>query len=318
LSRFARFTSWTDGEKENLGVDSFPAEADAWGWNKYPLPDELKVDSPTAIQYACNASFVELSARRSDERFAMRLAKLFVADGVKPVIFICGQQDRDNFDMAVQLRDQLACLGQADIPIFVWLPHQPALAETLSRTKDSKFVPFGECRSAASYEEITAPVRDWIGEKIHDDYEQQAIKAGHRQTKEPWSELRDDFRESNRVAADHLIIKLATLGLQLRRTIEFVIPVEFDKITKSQAQLLAEMEHYRWVAERLLAGWRFGPETHTPDESKRNKRLKQSHNLVPWDCLGEDRRKDFDQVKTVLRECQKDRFCVEQFPRVEA
>lgn len=315
LSRFPRFTSWTDGESAHLGVDSFPPDADAWSWNEHPLPADLKVDSPHAIQYACNAEFVELTAGRSDERFAMKLANQFSGDGVKPVIFICGQRDRDNFEMAVQLRDQLASYGRADVPIFVWLPRQPALADTLSRTQDGNFVPFGECRSAASYGETTDPIRENIGRKIHDDYEHQAIKAGCRQTKEPWSALRDDFRESNRVAADHLIIKLATLGLQIRRTSEEVTnPVEFDKITRDQAQLLAEMEHNRWVAERLLAGWRYAPEGRTKQETDANKKRKRNHNLIPWDRLEEDRQKDFDQVKTVLRECQKDRFCVEVVP----
>ena len=313
LSRFTRFTSWTHGENSKLGVNSFPAEADAWDWNEHALPAELKVDSPDAIQYACNAEFVELPAGRSDEQFALKLAKLFSEDGIKPVIFICGQQDLDNFEMAVQLRDQLACHVQTDVPIFVWLPRQPALASTLSRTTDGNFVPFGECRSAASYEEITDPIRESIGRKIHDDYENQAVKSGYRESKVLWSALRDDFRESNRVAADHLLIKLAAIGLKLRRsTASPVQSILFDTITKAQAQLLAEMEHNRWVAERLLAGWRYAPEGKTSDETQANKKRKLNHSLIAWDRLGEDRKKDFDQVKTVLRECQKDRFCVEE------
>ena len=313
LSRYPRFTSWMDGESGKLGVDLFSTDADAWGWNRHPLPDALKVDSADAIQYVSNAEFVNLPAGRSDEAFAKRLAQTFAHDGIKPVIFICGQQDRDNFEMAVQLRDQLSCQGYADVPIFVWLPRQPSLADTLARTQDDHFYPFGECRSAASYLEITAPIRDCIGRRIHDDYEQQAIKAGYRTTKEPWSALRDDFRESNRVAADHLIIKLATIGLKLRRSSESPAqPVEFDKITKAQAQLLAEMEHNRWIAERLLAGWRYAPEGKTSDETQTNKNRKLNHNLIAWDRLGDERKKDFDQVKAVLRECQKDRFCVEE------
>jgi voltage-gated potassium channel Kch len=312
LSRFPRFTSWTSGETAKLGIDSFSPESDAWVWNNHPLPDSLKVDSRHAIQYVCNAEFVNLPAGRSDEAFAKRLGQMFAEDGVTPVIFICGQQDRDNFEMAVQLRDQLSCQGQRDVPIFVWLPRQPALAETLSRTKDGNFVPFGECRSAASYQEITDPIRERIGRKIHDDYEDQAIKAGYRQTKQPWSALRDDFRESNRVAADHLTIKLAAIGLRLRRSSESPAqPVKFDKITKPQAQLLAEMEHNRWVAERLLAGWRYAAEGKTSEETQENKKRKLNHNMIAWDRLGEDRKKDFDQVRTILRECQKDRFCVE-------
>lgn len=313
LSRYPRFTSWMDGERSKYGVDSFPPDADAWDWNNHPLPDEIKVDSVEAIQYACNAEFVELPVGRSDERFAKTLTKHFSDESVKAAIFICGQQDRDNFEMAVQLRDQLVCCGKADVPLFVWIPRQPALAETLLRTQYGNFVPFGECRSSASYDEITAPVRERIGRKIHDDYELRVIMVGVRQTKELWSELRDDFRESSRLAADHLLIKLAAIGLKLRRSSEATAtPIEFNSITKSEAQVLAEMEHNRWVVERLLAGWRYASQGDTDDKTQANKERKLNHNLISWNRLGNERKKDFDQIKTVLRECQKDGLCVER------
>lgn len=313
LSRYPRFTSWTEGEAGKLGVDSFGPEADAWNWNEHRLPEALRVEAADAVQYVCNAEFVELSAGRSDAVFAARLGSLLAKEGVKPAIFICGQQDHENFEMAVQLREQLTCQGHAAVPIFVWLPRQPALADTLSRTEDGSFVPFGECRSAASYLEITDPIRERIGQKIHDDYEQQAIDAGYRTNKTPWSTLSDDFRESNRVAGDHLIIKLAALGLKPRRTGQSrVDSVSFDRITKAQAQLLAEMEHYRWVAERLLAGWRYAPKGQTREVDEANKKLRLNYNLIAWHGLGEDRKKDFDQIRAVLRECQKDGLCVER------
>lgn len=313
LSRYPRFTCWTDGENGKIGVDLFAAEADSWSWNEHPLPSELRVNSTDAIQYVCNAEFVELPLGRSDERFTLKLVEHFRSAGVKPVVFVCEQHDRDNFEMAVQLRDQLSCQGCVDVPIFVWLPRQPALADALSRSGKGSLMPFGECRSSASYSEITDPIRETIGRKIHDDYEQQAVKTGSKKVKKPWSDLRDDFRESNRVAADHLLVKLATLGFQIRRSIEEIKkPVEFDSITQGQAQLLAEMEHNRWVAERLLAGWRYAPKGDTPEATEANKQRKLNNNLVPWSRLHEEQKKDFDQVRTVLWECQKDRFRVEE------
>lgn len=72
------------------------------------------------------------------------------------------------------------------------------------------------------------------------------------------------------------------------------------------------MVHNRWVAERLLAGWRYAPEGKTENETKAIKKLKLNHNLISWYRLGGERKKVFDQVRTVLRECQKDRFRAEQ------
>jgi hypothetical protein len=314
LSRFSRFTSWTE---KCPGVTSFATENDAWSWNSGPLPDGLRVPNTNAIQYVCNAEFLKLRAGRSDEMFAGKLAEAFQAAGVKPVIFICGENDRENFDAAVQLREQLCNYGRDNVPIFVWLPRQPALADALVR--DGRFYPFGECRLAASYKEITNPIRETIGEKLHDDYETQAVTRGEKQSKVEWSKAPDEFCESNRVAADHMMIKLATLGLRLhddeRPRSE---PLEFDAIFRSQLQLLGEMEHYRWVSERLLAGWRFAPQGNSKEETAANKARKLNHNIVPWENLGPDRKKDFDQVQAILRECQKDRFSIEKIPSVES
>ncbi len=314
LKRFSRFTCWSG---DRLGVEKFGAESDEWDWTPDSPPDGLGEHHEHAIEYVCNAEFVDLSAGCNDVMLARRLFDAFSANTVKPAIFVCGQQDRENFDTAVRLREQLSNLGRPEIPIFVWLPRQPALAEALAR--DGRLIPFGECRTAASYEEITRPMREAIGRKIHEDYERQAIARGDRASMDPWENIRDDFRESNRVAADHLILKLAALGHRLEQgSNSRAAPKDFDSIDPSQLQLLAEMEHYRWVAERLLAGWRFTPEGKTNEETQHNKQRKLNHNLVPWSKLGTDRKKDFDQVKTVLRECQRDGFSVADLPSQES
>lgn len=316
LSRFPRFTSWISRDGR-LGVEEFSPQSDEWDWNEHPLPQDLRVSHPDAIQYLCNAEFVDLPGCRADELFARRLVTQLDAPGVKPVVFVCGQRDRENFDRAVQLRDTLADLGRPDIPIFVWLPRQPALAEILARkTEDAAsdsapLRPFGELRSVATYHEIVNPMRELIGEKIHEDYQRLAVARGEQAEPVRWSDARDGFRESSRIAADHLLIKLSALGLRLRRQSE---PgpegKQFDSIKQSQLQLLGKMEHYRFVAERLLSGWRFDAETASVDGREASKRRRLNSTLVPWNRLGSDRKKDFDQVKTVLRECQRGGFAV--------
>lgn len=44
---------------------------------------------------------------------------------------------------------------------------------------------------------VDATGREKSLRNVHVDYEQQAIKTGRRQTKELWSALPDDLRESN-------------------------------------------------------------------------------------------------------------------------
>ena len=307
LSRFGRFTGWNP---DHYGVTSFSAESDQWNWNDHQLPEQLRVCSDEAIQYVCNAEFVELPEGRCHEGFSTRLASLFADPNVKPIVFVCGQQDRENFETAVQLREQLTLLGQPNVPIFVWLPRQPALAEMLARDGDEQFVGFGECRVSASYEEITNPMRETIGMLIHQDHQWQATMPSVGSSATPWEATRDDFRESSRVAADHLAIKLSMLGFRLQRNEGTgPKPQYFESIKITDAGTLAHMEHNRWVAERLLSGWRYAPKPTDEKTMVQNNQRKSNHNLVPWDKLDRERQKDLDQIRVVLRECQQ-RFCV--------
>jgi hypothetical protein len=63
------------------------------------------------------------------------------------------------------------------------------------------------------------------------------------------------------------------------------------KFAPSEVELMAEMEHRRWNAERWLAGWRYG----TPS----NKARRINENLVPWDDLP-------DSIKKYDRETVQD------------
>ena len=309
LARYPRFTSWMDDNSGQLGVASFSPQADQWDWNKEPLPQEIKVDAPDAIQYACNAEFVELPEGRSDERFAAKLAKQFTGDGIKPIVFVCGRQDRDNFELAVQLRDQLSCQGCADVPIFVWLPRQPALAETLSRAAKEKIIPFGQCHTAAAYQEITDPLRERIGQKIQEAYEEREAEAaslkGQEYSRKKWADIPDGFRESNRVAADHMLIKLRRVGVEIvRRTTPEQKGGRFTKkFREDTRRTLAKMEHYRWVAERLLAGWRYIPKGTSDAEISEYKRRRFNHNITVFEKS--EAEKDFDQIDVIYEECQK-------------
>ena len=95
---------------------------------------------------------------------------------------------------------------------------------------------------------------------------------------QPWEELPESLKESNRDQAAHIGTKLAAVG-------RGVVPLadwDADRNTgfsHDEIELLAEMEHERWVEQRRLDGWTPGPKDivakHTPY-------------LVPWSALGEE------------------------------
>jgi hypothetical protein len=88
---------------------------------------------------------------------------------------------------------------------------------------------------------------------------------------------------------DHIEEKLRAVGLEIRRADpDEIIPYKF---TQERVEELAELEHARWNAERLLGGWRLGDK----DIEK-----KISPHLLPWSDLPKDVKKwDYDFVKAI-------------------
>ncbi len=72
----------------------------------------------------------------------------------------------------------------------------------------------------------------------------------------PWEQLSPTLRESNRDQARHAWVKLAAVGCALAPAGLRDEPFAFSA---DEVELLARMEHDRWVAERRANGWRPGP-----------------------------------------------------------
>jgi voltage-gated potassium channel Kch len=97
----------------------------------------------------------------------------------------------------------------------------------------------------------------------------------------PWASLPESFRAANRAQADNIQIK--TVQLSENRSNEFI-------------ESMAEAEHRRWMAERILSGWRYG------DPRDDAKKLHPS--IRPYAELSEpEKEKDRDTVTTALKSC---------------
>lgn len=106
-------------------------------------------------------------------------------------------------------------------------------------------------------------------------------QMGSRPALLPWHELQEAHRESNRDQARHLGAKLAAIDCILVPA--FDPSIAFSYRDESEVQMLARMEHDRWVRERRRAD-----PTHP--------------NLVDWHCLPADARdKDAQFVRDLPR-----------------
>jgi hypothetical protein len=101
-----------------------------------------------------------------------------------------------------------------------------------------------------------------------------------------WEELPEDLRAANRAQAEDVPRKLEAIGCEIGPTAE-----DFT-FTDDEVEMLARLEHDRWMAERRSQGWTYA--------SPRDNARKHHDKLVPWDELGDaDREKDRTAVRTI-------------------
>lgn len=102
-----------------------------------------------------------------------------------------------------------------------------------------------------------------------------------------WEKLRERYRESNRLSALHLAVKIEAWN---RRD------DESDPLFTESTMLehLARSEHMRWMAEKVVDGWRYSPER---DESRL-----QHPKLKPFNALdSRDKEKDYETFEWALQ-----------------
>ena len=139
--------------------------------------------------------------------------------------------------------------------------------------------------------------RERLARQSHEEYLAiQGPKAARVHPElEAWERLDQAFRDANLSQVDWLEALFRRAGLTLRKVARDA-PVVFAP-TDELVEELAEMEHGRWVVERLLAGWTWGP--------VRNNDRKQRPQLVPWSALSEEEKdKDRSAVRTNIANLQ--------------
>ena len=126
---------------------------------------------------------------------------------------------------------------------------------------------------------------------VHEDYLSHYVpkdKIGTRPQWRHWDDLSEEARDDNRAVASHMAIKLRDLGLRLTQGGSPTI----DGLTDEMVETLSRAEHARWLANRVLAGWRHGE---TRDDA-----AKLHPDIVPYDALSEaTKEKDRSQVRAL-------------------
>ncbi len=157
--------------------------------------------------------------------------------------------------------------------------------ESFSSLSDS-IKPYGLPSKVCSHQVITGGDMDNMAKAVHSFYyniRRSKPNFGKKLADFPWEELSQEYKDSNRKAADHIGVKMRGIGLKIIPKDE---PGEPVPLSDKHLELLEQLEHRRWCAERSLAGWTLGKEG--------NSKTRKTPHLVDWGSLSREM-KDYDR-----------------------
>jgi hypothetical protein len=200
---------------------------------------------------------------------------------------------RDATSVYVCIEDEAAGLSTAlmlsrngdgrKIPIIVCLAEDAGLAKLLQENDggfDNLRV-FGLLSRACNPDLLPGETHEILARLFHEDYVRQRQASGKSSetypARLPWEELPDELKESNRLQADHISVKLAAVGCIIESLSDW--NARSFQFEPDEIEIMARMEHERWMANQLLAGASYGP--------VRDDKKQINPNLVGWEQLPE-------------------------------
>jgi ppGpp synthetase/RelA/SpoT-type nucleotidyltranferase len=126
---------------------------------------------------------------------------------------------------------------------------------------------------------------DEIAEGFQEGYQEtvRVLEKPKDAAQRDWSDLEEEFRDSNRQQVQHIIFKLGELNLTAVQVEGR--PPRIREFEKDELETLSELEHARYNVERVLKGWQSGER----DPAKR-----KSPHLKPWSGI-DDKVRDYDR-----------------------
>ena len=235
------------------------------------------------------------------------------------VCYVAMQHDVEGILSARRLNRLRRLSSLPPLNIVVCLNQQDSLAEIIDDdfepiSLDKRGLPthepieyFETLDETISIDVVVNEALDLLALTLHTAYLQTQLAKGGSVNENAslisWSELPGHKKKANQHAAAHVDVKLRLMncvayGLGAAAP-EVPFPPDDEALEK-----LAQLEHRRWMADKHLAGYSFGPE--------RDEDHMLHPDLIPWEELSdEDREKDRDNIRQIpkLLKLQHQKIC---------
>jgi len=156
------------------------------------------------------------------------------------------------------------------------LPADPAAVQAFAGWRPQET----EVGSPDAYDKGAIQERETMAKAIHEEFRRERLAAplAGDPALEDLESLHPDLQASNRDQALHLGTTLKAIGFTFADA-EGASEAA-PEFTKEEVEIMARLEHGRWVVERLSTGWRYGEE--------RSPEKRTSPYLVAWSGLPEN------------------------------
>jgi voltage-gated potassium channel Kch len=209
-------------------------------------------------------------------------------------IVICLEDEEQDLSAALTLRQRLKEVPSPECPIdlVVCTTHASSLADLVGASDGGEGVarfrtlnPIGASLDASL---LVLGTREAIAAALHAAYLASRPADAPGAPPLAWADLDEETREANRAAADGIGPGLRSVGCDLVPLVAWdTTPMVF---TPAEVELMAILEHRRWVAWKQAHGFHLGE---VSDPARRT-----NVHLVPWNVLGENARA---QVRAFVR-----------------
>ncbi len=235
------------------------------------------------------------------------------------VCYVGMQRDVEGILSARRLNRLRRLSGMPALNFVVCLNQQNYLAEIIDDdflpiTLDKSLLPdhepieyFETLDETISIGVVVNEALDVLARTLHNAYlrsqASQGASAAQNASIVSWSELPAHKKKANQHAAAHVDVKLRICGCVAHSMESAAVEISFPP-DAATLETLAQLEHRRWMADKYLAGYSYGPER---DEDR------MLHpDLVPWEALTDaDKDKDRENIRQIpkLLQLQNQKVC---------